>query len=553
VSPRAKRWLGKLAPLALYLSLACASTWPLLSSLRTHVPSGSEPVATVPLVSAWALWWTSDRAAVGFADYWQAPIFYPTRDAFALSEAMPLAGLLTAPLLWCGLPLALAYNIFLLAALTLNGLCSQQLLRRQRVHPAAALFGGAIVTLLPGVHHQLGVLTLVPMFGVLLTLSSSLALLRTPTWPRGLWLGLSFTCCYLLCAQYALLLALCVGPALLSVLGRRLFVRARLLALLLAAAVACLTLAPVVLAQRQAAAMHRLARSPERAVRGAATPASYWRSPPAPLLRPFGVQVDQRSGTALFPGLLKLGLAVLGLSLALRRPARARSATLLALVLALAMLLSVSPRLGSGAHNVHGALAAVVPGLVQVRSIWRAGLLAQLVLALLAAYGMHTLLLRVRTPGARVALAVLALLAAIEVWPRPRALAPLPDRAAYEPFATFLRTHLAPGEAYLFLPLPTHPQVRAFEDTARMMVLTAAHGHPMLNGYSSFFPAPYEALWRASPRVGDPRTESLLRTYGVRFVVVRKHLVDLQQAARWRMRFVSDPTDLVIYQLPDPR
>lgn len=78
---------GLFEPL-LFLALAVAATWPLATHLVGHLPLGSEEAATVPLFNLWIMWWNSDRAAAGFADYWQAPIFYPARDALASLSAV---------------------------------------------------------------------------------------------------------------------------------------------------------------------------------------------------------------------------------------------------------------------------------------------------------------------------------------------------------------------------------------------------------------------------------------------------------------------------------
>ena len=145
--------------LLLYAGLAVASTWPLARDPGGLVPRGTLESTTIPLVSAWALWWTADRLPAGFANYWDAPILHPARDSFALSEPMPLVGVLAAPLVWTGASPVLAYAVMLLLALALNGAVTFGLLRALRVHPWAAAAGGAIAVVLPYAQREVGVLT----------------------------------------------------------------------------------------------------------------------------------------------------------------------------------------------------------------------------------------------------------------------------------------------------------------------------------------------------------------------------------------------------------
>ncbi|MCA9678889.1 MAG: hypothetical protein KC464_27920, partial [Myxococcales bacterium] len=139
-----RRWTARRATLvavALYVALAVASTWPLARRAATTLPLGTDTSATVPLVSAWALGWTADRVPHGLAGYWAAPIFHPTDDAFALSEPMPLVGLVMAPVTWLG-GAALAHNLWLLLALVLDGVALRGLARAVGAGPRAALLAG---------------------------------------------------------------------------------------------------------------------------------------------------------------------------------------------------------------------------------------------------------------------------------------------------------------------------------------------------------------------------------------------------------------------------
>ena len=78
--------------LPLYAVLAVVVTWPLAAHLGSSMTFGAELTRTVPLLNLWTLEWNQVQIGDGFSDYWNAPIFYPTPGAFALSEPQPLTG-----------------------------------------------------------------------------------------------------------------------------------------------------------------------------------------------------------------------------------------------------------------------------------------------------------------------------------------------------------------------------------------------------------------------------------------------------------------------------
>jgi len=197
--------------LGVYVVLAVASTWPLAPYAGSALTLGTEETSTVPAASTWALCWNADRVGHGWADYWRAPILAPADDAFALSEPMPLPGAVTAPVTWLDGP-ALAANLWIFVALVLNGLAGRALARRLGVRPSLATAAGVATLLLPFVHHELGVLTLVGVFGVVATLDAILALDGAPSWRTGLYLGGALAVTFLCCGQYAVFTALAAGP-----------------------------------------------------------------------------------------------------------------------------------------------------------------------------------------------------------------------------------------------------------------------------------------------------------------------------------------------------
>ncbi|HEY8153710.1 MAG TPA: hypothetical protein VII72_06230 [Myxococcota bacterium] len=482
----------------------------------------------MPFASAWSLWWTADRVAAGFRSFWDAPIFFPTPQSYAFSEPMLLEGLAAAPLQWLGASPVLACNLILLAALVSNGAFALALLRSLGLAPLAAIAGGALLCLLPFVHHELGVLTLVPLAGVLATLHALLAFSRRATLPRGLRLGIAFAAAYFLCGQNALFLALVAGPAALCLASRAHLAPRSLLALAVAAATAAVLLLPIAKTQIDVRRTHGFARPARLVALGAAAPRDFWRAPTAPLLPFPGVHAaadpNQR---ALFPGALKLALALAGLAWGLRRADTRRFTAFLLATAAGAVALSMLPGWDSlgGAHRV---LRALVPGLAQVRSFWRASMLMQVATALLAAAGIQALAEAARRPlapaarrAAKAAVIAVALAASAELWPPAPGLSPAPSREAWRPWLDAVEQRLPPGAALVHLPVPASEAVADYEETARAMLLATAHGRPLVNGYSSYFPSGYRAFARFMRGCPAPEAWSLLHEVGLRLLSIR--------------------------------
>ena len=306
-------WAGILA--AAYLALAVAAIWPLPTQLSSVLSQGTDRAVTVPLFQAWSMWWISDRLPSGFAGLWDAPIFHLTPGSFLFSDPMLLEGIIAAPVFWAGGTPALAYNLFLLLALVTNGLFGYGLLRSVDLLRPVAAVGGAMLVMLPYVHHELGVLMLVPLAGLIGTLWSWVAFVKRPAWRSGCAVGTASAVTYLLCGQYGIFVALVLAPAALWMLRRELFQRRALLALLGGFAVCAVLVAPLVTAQLDALGAHDFRRGESNAWRGASHP-SAWLATPWPQLVPLpGVDTaDEPWMQAHFPGALKFLLALIGVT-----------------------------------------------------------------------------------------------------------------------------------------------------------------------------------------------------------------------------------------------
>ena len=110
----------------------------------------------------------------------------------------------------------------------------------------------------------------------------------------------------------------------------------------------------------------------------------------------------------------------------------------------------------------------------------------------------------------------MAALAVVELWPPAPRWTPLPPTDA--PWIQWLRD-AEPGTAMAWLPFAPTGDVCDFEPTARMMVIGLAMDHPLVNGYSSYFPGRTDRTARDTRTLPDPRALQRLRGVSTRWIV----------------------------------
>jgi hypothetical protein len=321
------------------------------------------------------------------------------------------------------------------------------------------------------------------------------------------------------CVYYALLLGLLLLVAGVVLLAdararrrlRRVGVRAPLLALAIFAGLA----APLVSVQRSALAERE--RAPDVIRRGSASAWAYARLPAnsasAQLLPGLAAPPGKRS---LYPGTVLVALALAGFAADRRGPRRV-FVRFAALALVVAVLLSFGTRLSLGSWAPYALVQQLVPGFAQLRSPYRMAVFVQLLLVLLAGFGLHALARR----HVRWSLALLPLLVALallEVVPWGARVRRFPAQALSEPWIVWLAQQ-PPGVVAMVPPALSHKAID-YEPTALAMLQGLRHGHPLVNGYSGFFPRRADRIahhLRRFPRAGDLRS---LRRAGVTYAVV---------------------------------
>jgi hypothetical protein len=535
--------------LLIYLAAACVLTWPLVMNLAKQIPLGTESVATVPLFNLWTLRWSADRLRHGYAGYWDAPIFYPAEGALALSEPQPLTGFIFGLLDWLTAHPILAYNLTLLMILTLNGFAAAVLLRTLGIASTPAQLGGLFAVGLPFVFNELGVLQLTVVFPIFLAFAALKRFSDNPSFRSAASLGGAVTATFLTCSYYGLFLSVFL------VWGGACFARRhhwRLAAISQIASgslLAGLTLWPILTAQAQVTGNY--ARSQSTILANSATPKEYLQLDARavghglPWLKAPGIG-EQR----LYPGSGLLALAALGLLVAWRE-GRRRWVLYCVVGAMLAMLLSLGANLNIAGVSPYQILARYVPGYAKVRSPFRFAVFVQVFLVGLAGFGLD----QVWRPAnwyARVVAIGLTTLGLLEVATPPANLYPFPFNQMHAPWIEWLAAQ--PSGAVAMVPFPVGSRARDYEATVLAMLQALAHHHPLVNGYSGFFPLDYLRLRWAMHDFPNARSLALLRTDGVRYLVVdRAWLTDKrlgQLATAALRRSYVDPT-VVVYELSE--
>ena len=529
--PTGRRHL--LAAVAAYVLGALAAAWPLPLHLGDRIATGTEDTSTVPLFNLWSLRWNADRLGHLYAGYWQAPIFHPTRGAFAFSEPEPLTGLAFAPLHWLTGNQVLAYNLVLVGALVLNGWAAARLCRRLGVTPFVAVLVGLAVQRLPFVLDQLGVLQLVMVWPVLLTVDAALAWSAQGGRRRATLVGLGLVATFATCTYYGLFLAVVLAVLVPFVLRRSWLDVRRLGEAMIGAGIFVAYAVPLLVGQQRWLSGFSWTDATVQA--NSASWSDYRNLPERALgarLLPW-VAGDPATGHRLYPGTVFLVLAGSGAWVALRHHVgrwprvHRRWAGFLLAALAVTGLLSLGLNLHIASWQPYALVREVVPGFSRLRSPFRFAVVVQVCVVVLAALGVERV---VRRPGlGRPAAVFLVLLAVAEVASGGTGLARVP------PESTAWSRYLAdrPGDqAVAMIPFAPGPRVAQFEPTARAMLIGLDHHKPLVNGYSGFFPDSYQTLSDEVAKFPDGGALRALRRAGVRWIVIDDGWLDVDRQGR---------------------
>jgi hypothetical protein len=465
-------------------------TWPLALHLNEALPLGTEQESTVPLFNTWTLWWVADRAGHGFEHFWQASIFYPSEGTFTFSEPQPLTGLLVL-VLWnlFDSPMAI-YNLAVLLCLFLNGVFAYRLGRALQIPPVPALLGGMLMIGLPITQKLLGVLPLIPVFGMLWALEGFVRFGRNGSLRMAAWAGVGLLVQLFTSQQLALLFGLFALPAGILALSQQGFAPSAILKL------GSMGLAVIFLTGWYAWYPFQLhqsltfTRSDNLVAALSAHPADYFSKPlSASIALP--QKEDKNTDTGgLFPGFGLMLLAAWGAVSGLRQ-AETRKWTWYFLgtgFCAFILSLGIHSPIDEGA--VLALLRDWVPGFHELRSPFRFAILVQISLVLLGLHGLTSQSRLPRFPVNMLAMWLMGMLALAENFSLPQPLATLPQPFP-PPWTTWIQSHEG-SRIVGHVPFPAGLHVSDYQIETERMLAQTIHRKRLVNGYSGYFPPGYD-------------------------------------------------------------
>jgi hypothetical protein len=484
--------------------------------------------------SIWNIAWIDHALLTDPARLIDANIFWPHEGTLAYSELNLVAGLLGLP--WyaaTGSPLA-ALNGAVATALLLAFVCMWALVQRLTGSEAAGLASATAFTFCPYVSARTPHVQLLMIFAFPLVLVAFHRLAeRAGPW-RGVGLGAALAVAALACGYYGIFAGLALG--LFAILFAR-RPRAYWIALAAAALTAAALVAPVywVFASARAASGATLLGRADESQGWSANLSSYLASGAAahawwlPALRAWDPWVD-----VLFPGLLLILLAGVGLAQVRSRSDQQRTILAYAALAVLAAWASFGP--GAGLYRL---LGATVPGMDLLRAPARLGIVVTFALAVLAGYGVARLG-RAR-PWLPIVLIVLVAAEAgvkTEQWGWPS----WPLRTTPPLSPVYVRLAALPRAPLVEFPFPYVSS--NFHNHAPAMYWSTYHWQPLVNGYSDVIPPDFVEI--ALPINGFPDEPSfaIMRARGVRYVLWHTDFYDAASVAIIEQRLARYPDAL---------
>jgi hypothetical protein len=478
-------------------------------------------------LNTWIIGWDADRLRHGLSGIWDAPIFFPYRNALAFSENLFGIAFFVAPIYWVTHNAVLTYNVALIASFVLAGAGMFLLAHSLTGSRPAALIAGAYYAFCPYrmlqiMHIQMIATGWIPigLFGLHRYFQTS----------RRRWLVL-FVVAYLLQVTSNMYAAYFMAiPAAFviadGVAANRARWRTMMLETVVAAIVVLVTLVPVLVPYYQARVAYRNVRNSVEIEMNSADLRSYvlplegvglWRWLPS------ATAVEGEK--ALFPGILFVALGCVTAFHARRFCSDDRRTVILyAAVAAVSAAISFGPHVYAWGvkltdHGPYDWLWRVVPGWDGMRVPARFGSVALLALAVIGAIGAAILLRRLDRRGQAAATVCGFLIVLAEGWIVPMRIVSYNARGRPEDREVSQWLAARPPGGVLDLPMVTDN----FEEL-HYQYGTLLHGHPVVNGMSGYNSG-LQRLFRnpAGPLYDWDRPGAvvrMLRAVGIRYVVV---------------------------------
>lgn len=516
-------WLLDFAlALAFFIIWTIVATWPLVLAPGNHIVNWGDP-----LLNTWIPAWDLHQLSRDPLHLFDAPIFYPAHNTLALSELLLVQAFEMLPVVAVTGNFILAYNLVVLSTFVLCGFGAYLLAREALAAPASLVVGAAFAFSF----YRVGEYSHIQILSAQWIPFAMLALLhlwRAPRWR----IALLFAVCVILQMLSSFYLGLFLLPTLvfetvfLTLADRRLPRPAFLVRLAGAVALTVIVVLPFSLPYFQVEHQFGLSRSLGDAVGGSATIRSYLTVPPTSwLYGKANLPILQRFPTdeTLFPGLIVLGLAILGI---VRGWRRRWSAFSLALVV-FGIVFSFGPRfrLWTDSSSLfplpYDLLYAYMPGFHSIRVVGRMGVIATLGFAGLAGLGTATVLARTPIRWQRPVGLLLAILVGVETLSIPTRMTPVETPSQIPPVYHWLAAR--PDDAPA-LELPTIEarwlnKPKELQRQGHEEYLSIYHWHPTPSGYSGFEPPLFWSVIREAKDFPTAESVNFFQALGVKYFI----------------------------------
>ena len=545
--PNKRRLEKNLIPILFYGALAILLSWPLVVNLSTHLPAGTDS-----LVHYWNSWWVKQALLEGQSPYFTPYLFYPRGLGLVYHNFAWVHILLWLPLQVLVGGIA-AYNVTFLLNLILCGLSAYYLANELLGDRRIALLVGLIYQAWPyrltqPSHPNLISTWAIPLFLLLLTRA-----VKRKRWQYGVLAG--FVLALIGYTRWQLLIPTAlVGGVYLLFLLRSSFGRRTVAIILLAGAVALVTLLPpiILLANEWRQNPTELTVQGEEQIMQADLLAYFTPAGSHPL---FGQQTetmyeryyaDRGSRSAFSP---YIGLSVLLLvGIGIWKGPRWQKMPWV-IIGVLLWLLAMGPTLRVNGQqytffpSFYNFAAAFTP-IRLLRHPDRFNMFLALPVSILAGYGMKYLFSSTRLARRSMLVeAVLGVVILFEFLVAPLTLQPGEVSPFYNQIAT------EPGE-FAILNVPVDP----FKSKPYIYAQTV-HERPILQGHSSRYESgAFDYLegnsWLLAMNQYDllpPKHDDLsnqlgqLANDGIRYVVLHKDLIPSENLEKWRAYFALQP------------
>jgi hypothetical protein len=489
--------------------------------MSTHVYDNDDP-----LLSIWRISWIAHILPMAPADLLNGNIFHPEKRTLAYSDSTLLEGLAGAPLIWSGVSRVTTYNVVLLLSIALSGWAMWRYALYLTGHSGAAILAGIVFAFVPyrfdHFHHlELQATIFLPLMLLYFERTFDSGSRRDARLLAASSVAQVYSCIY-----YSIFLV----TALVPIAAVRLWrmpadVRVRVIrATIPAAIVAAIVVAPY----GYAYALNRetLGERLDADVRlYSATPANYLATTPANVIHGEWSAQFGKQERYLFPGVLALALAALGLYAIDRR-----RASLLAMA---AMAFVISLGLNSPFYELLRAVAVPYRGL---RAPARASILVFLALAALGAYGWARVMRGRSKSVTTIATIVMAAALLLEFRTTLEKWLTIPERPAevYRWLATQPRSVVAE------VPLARADELHSISDGLYMFNSTW-HWQPIVNGYSGFFPRTFIELAEQTAAFPDDRSIAYLKQRGVDLLVIHGSLMSPDEFGEMTAALLARP------------